>query len=165
MRYSAHKTLAAISTCLLLTIGCGSSEEASVALQDVVPVGDATNTAQEIQSGKQSPESDSSEEKVSEKPKKHFLLADFEPPYPNRVNPFAPPTRSTRQAQRSENSESSVVLLGFAKLDEPKAILNIDGVVSPLANGDQHAGVQVIAIEPPNAVLQRGRDRWTASIN
>lgn len=165
MRYSAPKTLAAITTCFLFTLGCGSSEKASVAFQNIVPVDVSKNTPQDIKPDKQSSETDLPEKQVTENPKKQFILAKFQPPYPNRVNPFAPPTRSTRQAQRSGNSESSVVLLGFAKLDEPKAILNIDGVVSPLANGDQHAGVQVISIEPPNAVLQRGRDRWTASIN
>ncbi len=148
---------------LTLVIGCGSTEDAPL-VSEPKPISaddasqDLTNESNEAKDG------DASDKSAEARPNKRFLLADFEPPYPNRINPFATPSRTMRQTQRNDSSESSVVLIGFAKLDEQKAILDIDGVVSPLANGDIYAGVEVIAIEPPNAVLQRGRDRWTASI-
>ena len=63
-----------------------------------------------------------------------------------------------------EQSES-VVLMGFANVDTPRVVLAIDGVVTPLANGDEAEGVRVISISPPTAVLQRGRSRWTASLD
>lgn len=55
-------------------------------------------------------------------------------------------------------------MLGFAKLDQPRVVLAIDDVVTPLAGGEESSGVKVISIAPPRAVLQRGRSRWTATI-
>ena len=54
--------------------------------------------------------------------------------------------------------------MGFADLDEPRAVLTINGEVKALRSGEEALGVQVISIEPPRAVLQRGRSRWTVSI-
>jgi hypothetical protein len=43
-------------------------------------------------------------------------------------------------------------------------VLAIDGVISPIPEGGEKFGVQVISINPPHVVLQRGRSRWTASL-
>lgn len=89
----------------------------------------------------------------------------YQSPFPDRLDMFEPQKRSAGAAKRSSNDlADSVVLMGFAKLDEQKAVLTIDGIVKTLANGEELAGVTVISIEPPRAVLQRGRSRWTASI-
>lgn len=62
------------------------------------------------------------------------------------------------------DSGESVVLKGFADVGEPKVVLAIDGVTTPLSTGDERYGVRVISISPPQAVLQRGRSRWTATL-
>jgi len=54
-------------------------------------------------------------------------------------------------------------LKGFVNVDEPRVVLSIDGVISPIPEGGEKYGVQVISIQPPKAVLQRGRSRWTAT--
>jgi hypothetical protein len=43
-------------------------------------------------------------------------------------------------------------------------VLSIDGVISPVGEGGEKYGVQVISIQPPSVVLQRGRSRWTATL-
>ncbi|MEQ8846340.1 hypothetical protein [Botrimarina sp.] len=90
---------------------------------------------------------------------------DYAPPFPERVNPFEPPKQSARTAQLAQGGASdSVVLLGFAEVDEPRVLLAINGAVKPLSSGEEAAGIRVLSIAPPRAVLQRGRTRWTASI-
>ncbi|TWT89925.1 hypothetical protein Mal64_03070 [Pseudobythopirellula maris] len=92
-------------------------------------------------------------------------LAAYEPPFPERVSLFTPPMGAARNARRAGSDRAeSVELLGFASVDGPVVVLQIDGVVMPLAIGDEHDGVQVLSAAPPRAVLQRGRNRWTASI-
>ena len=44
-------------------------------------------------------------------------------------------------------------------------ILSIDGNLSPVPEGGETYGVQVISIQPPKVVLQRGRSRWTATLD
>ncbi|TWT97865.1 hypothetical protein Pla108_20190 [Botrimarina colliarenosi] len=89
----------------------------------------------------------------------------YTPPFPERTNLFEPRKLAPRAARNSgDESADSVVLMGFANLDEPRALLTINGVIKPLSSGEESAGVTVISIDPPRAVLQRGRSRWTASI-
>lgn len=65
---------------------------------------------------------------------------------------------------RGDNTEELVELKGFVNVDGPRVVLSIDGVVAPLAEGGEKYGVQVISIHPPSVVLQRGRSRWTATL-
>lgn len=89
----------------------------------------------------------------------------YTPPFPDRLELFEPRKQLARSTQTATGNEAdSVVLLGFAKVDEQRVLLAIDGIVKPMAGGEESAGVQVISIDPPRAVLQRGRSRWTASI-
>lgn len=89
----------------------------------------------------------------------------YEPPFPDRLDPFQAPKHGARIArQTTGDSAESVVLLGFANLGTPRAVLSIDQIVRPISQGEEVAGVTVISISPPQAVLQRGRSRWTASI-
>ncbi|QDT68581.1 hypothetical protein MalM25_15040 [Planctomycetes bacterium MalM25] len=102
---------------------------------------------------------------AEESPAEPEPQAAYTPPYPERRNLFSPPKQLARMArQKSNGSADSVVLMGFAKIDEPSVLLAINGRVTPLEHGQEAAGVRVISIDPPRAVLQRGRSRWTASI-
>ena len=92
-------------------------------------------------------------------------VANYEPPFPDRTDLFEPRKHAARVARlNTGDSAESVVLMGFAKLDEAHVVLAINGEVRPLRSGQEALGIQVISIEPPRAVLQRGRSRWTASI-
>jgi len=66
--------------------------------------------------------------------------------------------------KRDDEHGETVELKGFINVDQPRVILSIDGVVSPVAEGGEKYGVQVISIQPPSVVLQRGRNRWTATL-
>jgi len=88
----------------------------------------------------------------------------FVPPFPDRTDLFQPPKRTQGTQHRSETSEGLVELKGFVNVDEPRVVLSIDGAIAPLPEGGEKYGVQVISIKPPTVVLQRGRNRWTASL-
>ena len=89
----------------------------------------------------------------------------FSPPFPNRVDLFQPPKRAEGSQHRGETNEGLVELKGFVNVDELRVVLSIDGAIAPLPEGGEKYGVQVISITPPSVVLQRGRSRWTASLD
>lgn len=88
----------------------------------------------------------------------------FTPPFPDRVELFEAPKRAQGTVKRDDEHGATVELKGFINVDQPRVILSIDGVVSPVPEGGEKYGVQVISIQPPNVVLQRGRNRWTATL-
>jgi hypothetical protein len=88
----------------------------------------------------------------------------YNPPFPNRVDLFEPPERSESTQHRGDSTEELVELKGFVNVDEPRVVLSIDGVIAPLPEGGKKYGVEVISIQPPSVVLQRGRSRWTATL-
>jgi hypothetical protein len=90
-------------------------------------------------------------------------VAEYTPPFPERVEFFEPPKRAQSTVRQDEHGES-VELQGFVNVDEPRVVLSIDGVVSPLPEGGEKYGVKVIAIQPPSVVLERGRSRWKATL-
>ena len=89
----------------------------------------------------------------------------FQPPFPHRTDFFAPPGRQQQVASRSIRNDESVELQGFANVRGLKAVLAIDGVIAPISQGGERFGIQVITIDPPHVVLQRGRERWTATLD
>jgi hypothetical protein len=91
-------------------------------------------------------------------------LSQFSPPFPERTELFEPPKRAASNVRRDDEHGETVELKGFINVDRPRAVLSIDGVVSPVAEGGEKYGVQVISIQPPSVVLQRGRSRWTATL-
>ena len=92
-------------------------------------------------------------------------VADYEYPFPDRTDLFEPRKHAARVARLSSGeSTESVVLMGFADIDEPRVVLAINGEAKALRSGEEALGIQVISIDPPRAVLQRGRSRWTVSI-
>jgi hypothetical protein len=88
----------------------------------------------------------------------------FTPPFPDRADLFEPPHNSASVAHREEEHGSTVELKGFVNVNGEQVVLAIDGVISPIPEGGEKYGVQVISIKPPSVVLQRGRSRWTASL-
>jgi hypothetical protein len=88
----------------------------------------------------------------------------FTPPFPDRLELFEPPKRAQSTVRRDDEHGETVELKGFINVDRPRVILSIDGVISPVAEGGEKYGVTVIAIQPPSVVLQRGRNRWTATL-
>lgn len=150
---------------LLLAVVAGCAEQAvetlpvALAVVDEPLVESDATTVEDV-----APEPDSA---TAESPEPRGVSAkDWIPPFPERTNLFQPPrfARRITQDDDDEGSADAVVLMGFADLGTPRVVLEIDGVVKPLAGGDEHGGVRVISIAPPRAVLQRGRTRWTASI-
>lgn len=91
-------------------------------------------------------------------------LAEYTPPFPDRVDLFVPPKRQGGARIASGENEDAVELLGFVRVDEPKVVLSINGFITPVAEGANQFGIEVISIQPPTVVLQRGRQRWQATL-
>ena len=90
------------------------------------------------------------------------IVAVYQPPYPDRVDLFLAPKREGKSMLNDR--EGTVELLGFVNVDRHRAVLLINGTVYPIAEGDSQLGVEVISIQPPAVVLQRGRQRWQATL-
>lgn len=89
----------------------------------------------------------------------------YEPPFPDRENPFLTPRRGPNAIQGGVGSSfDKVQLLGFANVRGQKAILSINGMVVPIGEGGLEDGIEVISIQPPAVVLQRNKQRWQASL-
>jgi hypothetical protein len=96
----------------------------------------------------------------------HPVAKNFTPPFPDRADLFEPPHNSAGVTRREEEHGATVELKGFVNGQQgQQVVLAIDGVISPIPEGGEKYGVQVISIKPPSVVLQRGRSRWTASLN
>ena len=90
------------------------------------------------------------------------IVGAYRPPYPDRVDLFLAPKREGKS--KLNEREGAVELLGFVNVDRHRAVLLINGAVYPIAEGDSQLGVEVISIQPPAVVLQRGRQRWQATL-
>jgi hypothetical protein len=101
---------------------------------------------------------------LAETDKTSDAASAYTPPFPERLELFQPPMRAQSTARRHDEHGEAVELKGFIYVDEPRVVLSIDGVVSSVPEGGEKYGVQVISIEPPTVVLQRGRDRWPATL-
>jgi hypothetical protein len=91
--------------------------------------------------------------------------ADYTPPFPDRVDLFVAPKRQGGGPTREGGTGSSVELNGFVNVDRPRAVLTIDGQMANVAEGETQSGVEVISIQPPKVILQRGRQRWQATLD
>lgn len=91
---------------------------------------------------------------------------DFQPPYPNRRDPFRQPDVRKLASDDREAVEDTagVALKGFLNVNGLRALMAIDGRVLALAPGEQLEGIRVIEIAPPQIILQRGRLRWSESL-
>src|SRR4051794_31741122 len=148
---------------LLLVVGCQSANEkspaAAPASQTTPPVA-TSNTATPAKVNSATARTpDLADPKATS-----ALVAEFKPPFPERADLFEAPKRAQSTVRRDDEHGQSVELKGFVNVDEPRVVLSIDGVISPIPEGGEKYGVQVISIQPPKAVLQRGRSRWTATL-
>lgn len=91
------------------------------------------------------------------------LVSDYQPPFPNRVELFVPPKRQGGTPTEGVQ-QNAVELIGFVRVDRQRAVLSIDGNVASIPAGETQFGVQVISINPPKVELQRGRQRWQATL-
>jgi len=92
------------------------------------------------------------------------IMADYVAPFPNRNAMFVPPKVDSR-VRGSRVGEGDVQLKGLVDVDEPKAILDIEGATTLLAVGGEKYGVKVVSIEKNEVTLQRGPTRWVASLD
>jgi hypothetical protein len=144
--------------CLALFAGCQSAAEIETATPAVTtPVRAASPPAK--------PNNPAAAGPTLANPKAAAAQAsEFKPPFPDRTDLFEI-KRAQTTVKRDDEHGQSVELKGFIDVDRPRVVLSIDGVISPIPEGGEKYGVQVISIQPPKAVLQRGRNRWTATLD
>jgi hypothetical protein len=142
--------------------GCQSSDETVIDAEAVVAVTAATTAptpAARPERKTAGPSSTKKEPAIAP-----AAIAQFTPPFPERLELFEPPKRAQGTVRRNDELGESVELKGFITVNEPRVVLSIDGVISSVPEGGEKYGVQVISIQPPTVVLQRGRDRWPATL-
>ncbi len=90
----------------------------------------------------------------------------FAPPHPERENPFfCPGAERASVSKRSDVSGAGdVQLRGFVNAGESRVLLVLGGKPVTLRAGEEHAGVRVLAIAPPEVTLQMRGQRWTKSL-
>jgi len=147
-----------LTVCAVCFAGCQSSDEPVAAAPKPVAAANVTPARNnELKSAR--PNSAEKEPEIA-----RASIAQFSPPFPNRDNLFEPPKRAKGTMRRNDELGESVELKGFINVDRPRVVLSIDGVISSVEEGGEKYGVQVISIQPPTVVLQRGRDRWPATL-
>jgi hypothetical protein len=147
--------------CLVVVAGCRSAQEpasAPVAVRAAPVITPVVNPALVKASSPAARTPDVANPKITS-----AHVAEFKPPFPERNELFEAPKRKST-VRRDDEHGQSVELKGFMNVDQPRVILSIDGVISPIPEGGEKYGVKVISIQPPNALLQRGRSRWTATL-
>jgi len=152
-----HPLRQLLPICLIIcAVGCSREESAPEAAAAVTPP--AVSPAAAKAESKPAPTPDLAN------PKEAKAAANFTPPFPDRLELFEAPKRAQGMVKRDDEHGESVELKGFINVDQPRVVLSIDGVVSPVPEGGEKYGVKVITIQPPSVVLQRGRNRWTATL-
>ncbi len=154
-----------VAICIVLS-GCGAQEQTPTESNVVETVAAITQGKVEVERPTKPLPADepSDEENEVEKIPQPVAVA-YEPPFPERMDLFVAPKRLGRGSKNSPDGfGNSVELLGFVNVNGQRVVLSIDGLVSPLAVGSEQAGIEVISIQPPVAVLQRGRQRWQVTL-
>ena len=154
-----------ISVCFAALCGCGQSEPVDPveATEPVATMEEASSLSAAAAEPATEPMSEAEFLTADEPTTEEVLVEDYQPPFPDRVNLFLAPEREGKST--ASNQEEAVELLGFVNVrNNRKAVLSINGIVYPVAEGDSQFGVEVISIQPPGVVLQRGRQRWQASL-
>ena len=158
MFYLLRLTPCALCFCMAV-VGCNRSEEPIVETTPVVAasVPAAPAEAQLVVAKDKSPD-------LAEPAPVSVPDAGFTPPFPERFELFEPPQRAQGSVRRDDEEGETVELKGFINVDQPLAVLSIDGVISPIPEGGEKYGVQVISIQPPSVIWQRGRTRRTSTL-
>jgi hypothetical protein len=160
-----HRNFTACFAVLAALCGCSQSDPNTLST-DVAPTAHTGERSVVVAPAvpKTVPTAVAVEPAAAEPPPEESLAADYQPPFPDRVHLFLAPKRDGKSSTVSDQEEA-VELLGFVNVrDHRKAVLSINGMVYPIAEGDSQFGVEVISIQPPGVVLQRGRQRWQASL-
>jgi hypothetical protein len=140
-------------------VGCQSADEAETVID---PVATAPTETSADKGNPDAPDEPAAGD--AKTPSNPEVAVQFSPPFPERLELFEPPKRAQSTVRRDDESGDTVELKGFINVDGQRVVLSIDGVISPIAEGGEKYGVHVISIQPPNVVLQRGRSRWTATL-
>lgn len=93
----------------------------------------------------------------------------FSTPYPNRDDPFtfvsrASAPRDVGVVRPPTADKIAVQILGFAHVDRPSLLLQIDGETHMMKVGDRVSLVEVVAIRPPAAELRVGTSLRTVTM-
>jgi len=105
------------------------------------------------------------EEPVTNPPSEPVQDSTYHPPFPNRTDLFAVPQRQGGRRVAAEGAAfNSIALVGFVNVNGLRAVLSIDGLEMPIGEGDTRDGIEVISIQEKSVVLQRGRQRWQATL-
>jgi hypothetical protein len=147
-----------------LCLGCGDSvaPDSNLTAESKAPSAMTPALPEESVESKAAPES---EKPAIEQPTDNQVASTYEPPFPDRVDLFRAPKRQGKVLVKSKGHvESSVELLGFVNVDKQRVVLAINGQVAPIAEGGEYSGIEVISIQPPKVVLQRGRQRWQTTL-
>ncbi|TWT48865.1 hypothetical protein [Botrimarina hoheduenensis] len=167
MARNSFRLLTAVLGPTLLAASLAGCSRGPVAVEAATVLTDTNTdaTPAEAEPAELSPNASSPDLAVAELVATQPPAEAYEPPFPLRETLFDPPKQAAVAAGPGQTQQSgSVQLLGFANLGSQRAVLSIDGVIAPLESGGEHAGVKVISVSPPKVVLQRGRNRWTESI-
>ena len=126
---------------------------------------DATETAAgEAGSSETEDAAGSTSAKEAESGHEEASSEGFQPPYPHRQDLFAQPNIQQLPQTARPREQSEVELKGFVNVDGVRALLQIDGDVTAIREGEAQSGVKVLTIAPPQVILQRGRVRWTIGL-
>ena len=136
---------AAFACCLLIAAGCGVSTPTAAE-----PPADLPVAAKPALVKPQVPDAEPT--------------AAFQPPFPSRTDPFARP-KIDAAARQTAVAGADVKLKGFVDSDNlTRALVSIDGHPAMLSAGEEKNGIRVLEISPPEVILERGRQRWTARL-
>ncbi len=144
---------------VVVGLGCQAAEEPALEPDAAVIVPEKPSTEAAVNTSASADKA----EATTQKPKPTAVAA-YSPPFPDRLELFEPPKRAQGTVRQDDQNGESVELKGFVNVDQPRVVLSIDGVISPIPEGGEKYGVHVISIQPPSVVLQRGRSRWTATL-
>jgi hypothetical protein len=90
--------------------------------------------------------------------------AEYKPPFPNRTELFASPNPAAAAKAARRSVVADVTLKGIVRRDVSRALLEIGGTLVHLRENEERSGVRVVSIEHPRVTLQRGEQRWTATL-
>ena len=90
-------------------------------------------------------------------------MAAYVAPYPDRTELFVPPKEAPKST--TVTSEGNVQLRGLVNVDQPQAILDVEGAIALIPVGAEKFGVKVVSIDDRSVTLQRGGTQWTASLD
>jgi hypothetical protein len=100
--------------------------------------------------------------KVSEIPEE---AAEFEPPFADRNEIFLPPSETIVEDNPRRGGFRPLSLRGFVDVDGLQALIEMDGEINEVHEGDILSGIQVVRIAPPSVTLRRGQQEWNETFS